>query len=206
MNDAFSLIKLRSEAMNEAARNSDGGMAAVLGLPAETVEEICKTVSESGKYVIAANYNSPVQTVISGTKDALADAEALCKEKKAKRFVRLNVTAAFHSELMKEAAEKFKAGIGDFKFAQPAAGLKVFSNIDGQEMTNFEDMQTYLTKHICSPVRFTKELASMKEAGFTKYVECGGKVLTGLVKKTLDGVEAVSLSDAKDYEIIKAGI
>jgi [acyl-carrier-protein] S-malonyltransferase len=201
---AFKLIKIRQRVMNEAADGQDGGMAAVIGANAETVADVCKTVRESGLYIAPVNYNSPVQTVIAGTSAALAAAEPLLKEKKAKRFMKLNVTAAFHSELMKDAAEKFKEEISGFSF-KPST-VKFYSNLYGSELTDFTDMQSYLSKHICSPVMFTNELSAMKNDGFEKYVECGGKVLTGLVKKTLADVQAYSLSDGKDFADLTAAV
>lgn len=203
---AFRLIKLRSDAMMRVANAGNaGGMAAVIGASPEVIEEACAQVSQSGLYVTPVNYNSPAQTVIAGTNEALAAVEPVLKEKKAKRFVKLNVTAAFHSEIMKPAAEEFKAAIANFTFAAPA--VTFFSNIYGEEITkhitDFTQMPEYLSKHIVSPVRFTSELAAMQAAGVDTFIELGaGKVLTGFVKKTLSDVTAVSLVDATDAEAL----
>ena len=201
--NVFKLISLRAAAMSTADW-TNGKMAAVIGASAEVVGEVCAAVRASGKYVVPVNYNSPVQTVIAGTADALAAAEPLLKEKKAKRVVPLNVTAAFHSGLMKPAADKFKKDIAGFTFDKPR--VKFYANLYGKELTDFSNMKEYLSAHICSPVLFTAELAAMQADGFDTYVECGGKVLTGLVKKTLDGVSAYSVSDGKDFAELKAAV
>ena len=203
---AFRLIKLRSDAMMKVANSgSAGGMAAVIGAAPEVIEEACKQVSDSKLYVVPVNYNSPAQTVIAGTDEALAAVEPVLKEKKAKRFVKLNVTAAFHSEIMKPAAEEFKEAIKDFKFNPPT--VTFFSNLYGEELskhiTDFSQMPEYLSRHIVSPVRFTSELAAMQAAGISTFIELGaGKVLTGFVKKTLSDVTAVSLVDKADAEAL----
>ncbi|GHU47143.1 malonyl CoA-acyl carrier protein transacylase [Clostridia bacterium] len=201
---AFRLIKLRSDAMMEVADSGGtSGMAAVIGAAPDIIEEACAQVRESGKYVVPVNYNSPAQTVIAGTAEGLAAVEPILKEKKAKRFVKLNVTAAFHSAVMQPAADKFKAGAAGFTFKAP--NITFFSNLYGDDIskhiTDFSLLPEYLAKHIVSPVKFTAELAAMSAAGVDRFIELGaGKVLTGFVKKTLSDVTAVSLVDAADAE------
>lgn len=187
--DAFRLIKLRAEAMQKAADNSDGVMCAVIGPAPAEVEAACKS---AGGYVVPVNYNSPVQTVIAGEENAVAAAEEIIKTtSKAKRvkLVRLNVASAFHSEIMRPAADEFLAAAKDFVFAEPKC--EFYSNVKGSRLADFSDMAALLSQHIVSPVRFTDELAAMSAAGFDRFVECGpGKVLTGLVKKTLPEAKA----------------
>lgn len=187
--DAFRLIKIRAEAMQKAADNSDGVMCAVIGPAPAEVEAACKAVDG---YAVPVNYNSPVQTVIAGEESAVAAAEEIIKTTgKAKRIklVRLNVASAFHSEIMRPAADEFLAAAKDFTFAEPTCDF--YSNVKGGRLTDFSDMAGLLSQHIVSPVRFTDELAAMAAAGCDRFVECGpGKVLTGLVKKTLPEVKA----------------
>ncbi len=136
-----------------------------------------------------------MQTVIAGTKSAVDKAAQRLKENGAKRILPLAVSAAFHSELMKPAAGEFMKLISDFKFAEPA--IPFYSNFTGEKRTDFSSMPSYLSAHICSPVLFTKELNTMKNDGFDVFIELGpGKVLTGLVKKTLSGVTALNIEDA----------
>lgn len=197
--DAFRAIKYRSEAMEKAAAANPGGMAAVLGLSADVIESVCDEIKDGGDYITAVNYNSPAQTVIAGTTQALAKAEAALGEKGAKRIVRLAVSAAFHSELMKGAADEFYEKAKGITFTAPDKAF--YCNVYGNKLTDFSDMPSYLAKHICSPVKFTSELDCIKNDGFDTFIELGpNKVLTGLVKKTLDGVTAINVENLKTLE------
>lgn len=193
--DAFRLIKARSEAMDEATRENKGAMAAVMKLAPEKIEEIC---SQAENYVAAVNYNSPQQTVIAGTPEGIAEVSEKFAELKA-RVVTLNVAGAFHSRLMQSAAEKFYETAKNITFKAPQ--VKYYSNVTGGELTDFSDMPSLLAKHIVSPVRFTSELNAMYEAGADCFVEFGpGKTLTGLVKKTLKGVKAINIENLETLE------
>ncbi|MDE5569413.1 MAG: ACP S-malonyltransferase [Ruminococcus sp.] len=193
--DGFRLIKARSEAMEQATQEQKGAMAAVMKIAPEKVEEIC---SQANNYVTAVNYNSPQQTVIAGTPEGIAEVSEKFAELKA-RVVTLNVAGAFHSELMKTAAEKFYETAKNISFKSP--DVKYYSNVTGGELTDFSDMAGLLAKHIVSPVRFTSELAAMQKDGADKFVEFGvGKTLTGLVKKTLKGVTALSIENLESLE------
>ncbi len=193
--DAFRLIKARAEAMEEAARQSKGAMAAVMKLAPEKIEEIC---SQAENYVTAVNYNSPQQTVIAGTPEGIEEVTAKFAELKA-RVVPLAVAGAFHSKLMQSAADKFYEAAKTINFKSPE--VKYYSNVTGGELTDFSDMPSLLAKHIVSPVRFTSELAAMQADGAELFVEFGpGKALTGLVKKTLKGVTAVNIDSLAALE------
>ncbi len=193
MADGFRAIKARAEAMQSCAEKSEGGMLAVLGLEPETIEAVCKQIDG---YVVPVNYNSPVQTVIAGEKTALEKAAAAMKEAGAKRTVPLAVSAAFHSRLMQPAAEQFKEEIKDMVFRRPEVAF--YSNLTGGVLTDFSDMPGYLAKHIVSPVRFVSELELLWSSGCTRFVELGpGKVLTGLVKKTLKDAQTGNIEDEK---------
>ena len=195
LEDAFRLIKARAEAMDEAANAQKGAMAAVMKIAPEKVAEVCDNAKE---YAAAVNYNSPVQTVVAGTPEGIAEVSAVFAEMKA-RVVTLNVAGAFHSKLMQSAADKFYETAKTISFKTPQ--VKYYSNVTGGELTDFSDMASILAKHIVSPVRFTSELAAMQEAGADTFYEFGpGKTLTGLVKKTLSGVNTVNISDVKSLE------
>lgn len=198
LEDAFKIIKLRAEAMDKAAKSSDGSMAAILKIAPEKVEEVC---AEIEGYVVPVNYNSPVQTVIAGEKEAVANACEKFAELKA-RAVPLAVASAFHSKIMQPAADEFASKVNELGITFNKPSVKFYSNVLGTELTDFSDMPSLLTKHITSPVKFTSELAEMEKAGFTKFVEFGpGKVLTGLVKKTLKGVEAFNVESVETLEV-----
>lgn len=188
--DAFRLIKARAEAMDEAARNNKGTMAAIMKISPETVAEICE---KAVNYVSAVNYNSPVQTVIAGTPEGIAEVSEIFKEMKA-RVVPLSVAGAFHSRLMQSAADKFYETAKTINFKTPE--VKYYSNVTGEELTDFTNMPELLAKHIVSPVKFTSELTAMQKDGADRFVEFGaGKTLTGLVKKTLKDVTAFNIEN-----------
>lgn len=195
LEDVFRLIKARAEAMDEAARENKGAMAAVMKLAPEKIEEVC---SAAGNYVAAVNYNSPMQTVIAGTPEGIEEVSEVFAGMKA-RVVKLNVAGAFHSKLMQSAADKFYETARTIGFKAPQ--VKYYSNVTGGELTDISDMPSLLAKHIVSPVRFTSELAAMKEAGADTFVEFGpGKTLTGLVKKTLSDVRAFNIENMETLE------
>lgn len=199
LEEGYTAIKYRAEAMDRAAEANPGAMAAVIGLPAEKIVGICDKIKGEGEYVTAVNFNSPVQTVIAGTKDGIAKASEALKAEGAKRVLPLAVSAAFHSELMKGAAEEFETAVKDMEFKAPK--VKFYSNVTGAELTDFGDMPALMAKHICSPVRFTEELHAMQKDGFDTFIELGpGKVLTGLVSKTLSDVKAVNIENAASLE------
>ena len=195
LEDAYKAIKLRSEAMAKAAEQTGGAMAAVLGCENDVIEKVCSEVSG---FAAPANYNSPAQTVIAGETAAVEEAISKFTEL-GKRCVKLAVSAAFHTKLMQPAAEEFKAAVSGFSFSKP--NVTFYANLYGKELTDFSDMPSYLAAHICSPVRFTDELDCMNADGIEAYVELGpNKVLTGLVKKTFRGANAVNIENAETLE------
>lgn len=188
----FGLIKNRAMCMEKAAVKNGGKMAAVMSPDVALIESICKEVTEGGDYVTPVNYNSKQQTVIAGSESGIAKASEKLTANGVKRVIPLAVAAAFHSEFMKEAAEEFKGLISGVEFKVPEK--KFYSNVTGGLLTDFSNIHDILSRHICSPVRFTDELNAMKEAGIDTFVECGpGKTLVGLVKKTLDDVTASAM-------------
>lgn len=188
----YALIKKRAACMEKAAVKNGGKMAAVLTSDTKTVEAVCAELTAAGSYVTPVNYNSLQQTVIAGSAEGIEKASAALTEKGVRRIVPLAVAAAFHSEYMKEAAAEFAEAIAGTVFSAPK--VKFYSNVLGGELTDFSNMAELLSRHICSPVRFTDELLAMQNDGFTRFTECGpGKTLVGFVKKTLDGAEAAAM-------------
>ena len=186
--DGFKLIKARAAAMQKAAEANSGSMYAIIGLPAEEVEKICE---ETEGYVVPVNYNSAVQTVIAGDTEACEAAAAKFAEMK-KKAIKLNVASAFHSKLMQSAADEF---------IETAKTVDFYSNVLGTKLEDFSAMPDMLAKHIVSPVKFTSELAEMEKAGYENFIELGpNKVLTGLVKKTLKGKNAVNIENNATME------
>lgn len=192
LEDGFKVIKARAEAMDKA---KGGLMYAILKA---TVEDIIKVCNDTEGYVVPVNYNSPVQTVIAGEDVAVLKAVETLTSMKA-RCVKLNVSSAFHSDIMKPCAEEFYNSIKNIEFKNPT--IKFYSNLLGKELTDFSDMPSLLKEHMISPVLFTKELNSMANDGFDTFIELGsGKVLTGLVKKTLKTATALNIEDISTLE------
>lgn len=195
--DGFRVIKARAEAMQKASEAADGAMYAIIGKTAEEIEEVCAGI---GGYVVPVNYNSSAQTVIAGETSAAEKAAAKFTEIGAKA-VKLGVSSAFHSKLMQPAADDFETALRGMGITFNKPSVPFYSNLTGDVQTDFDDMPSKLAKHIVSPVKFTSELNALAEAGYTDYAELGpGKVLTGLVKKTLKGVNAVNVENKKTLE------
>ena len=182
--DGFKLIKARAAAMQKAAEANSGSMYA-----------ICE---ETEGYVVPVNYNSAVQTVIAGDTAACEAAAAKFSEMK-KKAIKLNVASAFHSKLMQSAADEFIETAKTVEFK--TANVDFYSNVLGTKLEDFSAMPDMLAKHIVSPVKFTSELAEMEKAGYENFIELGpNKVLTGLVKKTLKGKNAVNIENNATME------
>ena len=193
--DGFKLIKARAAAMQKAAEGGSGSMYAIIGLDASEVEKVCE---ETEGYVVPVNYNSAVQTVIAGETDACERAAAKFTEMK-KKAIKLNVASAFHSKLMQSAADEFIETAKTISFNEPE--VEFYSNVLGEKLTDFSDMPNLLARHIVSPVKFTSELDKMDKAGYENYIELGpNKVLTGLVKKTLKGSNAMNIENTATLE------
>lgn len=199
--DGFKVIKARAAAMQKAAELNSGAMYAIIGKSAEEIEQVC---SEIDGYVVPVNYNSAAQTVIAGETAAAEKAAEKFTEMGAKA-VKLGVSSAFHSKLMQPAAEEFAPAISGITFNKP--NVEFYSNLTGGLQTDFENMPEKLAKHIVSPVRFTSELAALQAAGYENFIELGpNKVLTGLVKKTLKGVNAANVENVKTLEKALSGL
>ncbi len=192
LEDGFKVIKARAEAMDKA---NGGSMYAILKASVEDITKVCQDVDG---YVVPVNYNSLVQTVIAGEDTAVEKAVEVLSSMKA-RCVKLNVSSAFHSNIMQPCADEFYNAIKDIKFNTP--NTKVYSNLLGKELTDFSDMPSMLKSHMVSAVKFTDELSAMQSDGFDCYIELGpNKVLSGLVKKTLKGVNIANIEDVASLE------
>lgn len=196
VDQVFPMIQFRADAMQDAVAAGEGAMAAVIGVSKEKVEEICAQVTDA--YVTAANYNSPKQTVVSGTAQGVDHAERIAKAQGIS-FVRLAVSAPFHCELMKPAARKLETLFETIEFSDPK--IPVYMNVDGYPVENSERIPEHLVKQAMSPVLWTQTLEHMHEDGFDTFIECGpGKTLSGLVKKTLRGVSVCHVESIKTLQ------
>ncbi len=182
LEDAFRIIQVRADAMQEAVPLGEGKMAAFMGVTSDAVVEICKKVKDD--YVIASNYNSPSQTVVSGTASGVDKAVSIAKEVGIKSIT-LPVSAPFHCELMRPAAERVKECLMGKKFNKSV--IPTYMNISGLVLEEEENLPQILYQQAMSPVFWTQTMQNMYNDGFDVFVECGpGKTLSGLAKKTLD--------------------
>lgn len=192
LDDVLKLVQKRAELMNAAAT---GSMAAVIGMPQEQVEDCVKKAQDAG-IVSIANYNSPAQIVITGETQAIEKACELLKAAGAKRVIPLAVSGAFHSALMKNAAEEFKTYVE--KFEVNDANCTVITNADAAETTLGADFKKKMPEQIYSSVYWTQTVNKMVENGVDTIVEIGpGKVLSGLVKKINPEIKTYNVYDAE---------
>lgn len=177
--DGLKLVYQRAMAMQEACEAQPSTMAAILGLDDEIVENICNEINE---VVVAANYNSPGQIVISGSFEGIDSAIEKLNQAGAKRALKLNVGGAFHSPLMEPAAEKLAAAINNTEFKQPVC--PVYQNVSANPVKDINQIKENLIKQLTSPVKWTQIMQNMINDGATSYTEVGpGNVLQGLIKK-----------------------
>lgn len=181
--EALKLVFLRASAMQKACELAPSGMAAVLGLPDEKVEEICNLIqTETGEVVVPANYNCPGQLVISGSAKAIEIACEKMKTAGAKRALVLPVGGAFHSPLMLPAKEELAKAIEATTFHQPTC--PVYQNIVASAITDSSEIKKNLVEQLTGPVRWSQSVQAMIKDGATHFTEAGpGKVLQGLVLK-----------------------
>ena len=194
--EAFRVIQIRADAMQEAVAPGEGGMAAFVGAAAEQVEALCTKVTKG--YVVAANYNSPVQTVVSGSAAGVDEACELA-EQAGLRCVKLAVSAPFHCAMMEPAARRLEAEFGKMSFNDPS--VPIYMNVDGKPLTDGSSVAALLVRQAMSPVRWVATLENMQADGVDTFIECGaGKTLSGLVKKTLKDVKILRVEDMKTLQ------
>lgn len=178
MEDALRLVTKRGELMQAAADETDGCMAAVLGLSDPTVEQIC---AETEGVVLPVNYNCDGQLVIAGTTDAVSRAVDSCKQAGARRAVPLAVSGAFHTPLMAQAAAQLRSFAESLTVHEPS--MPVYSNTDAQ-ILSIKNLPAHLEQHMISPVRWKELVQNMMADGHTAALEIGpGKTLTGFARR-----------------------
>jgi [acyl-carrier-protein] S-malonyltransferase len=201
--EAVRLVRTRGELMFEAGTKRPGAMAAILGDTAITIEKVCELASVDG-IVVPANFNSPGQVVISGEERAVERAMVLAKEHGAKRAIRLNVSGAFHSPLMAEAAEGLGKALDLAHLADPR--FPVHANVNAQPVEDAALARRLLVEQLTAPVQWMREielLASLYPDAL--YVEMGpGSVLKGLVKKIAPPLTVVGCGTAADVDALLA--
>ena len=177
--DGLKLVSIRANAMQKACQNTEGTMAAILGLPDEIIESSCNDVDGIVK---PANYNCPGQLVISGEIKSVEKACEILKEKGAKRALILPVSGAFHSELMSSAADELKKGIDETEFRKP--DCPIYQNFTGKSEQDPSKIKINLLKQLTGAVLWNQSINKMINDGVKEFYEVGpGNTLQGLIRK-----------------------
>ncbi|MDA8172693.1 MAG: ACP S-malonyltransferase [Nitrospiraceae bacterium] len=190
---ALRTTRLRARLMQEAVPAGEGMMAAILGLSREAVDEVCAALKKG--YAQAANYNCPGQIVISGVTEAVREAMELARERGAKKVVPLQVSVPSHSRLMEGPAKR----LAEFLFLEakinPPA-VPFISNADAIIISKADGLRAALVRQLSNPVKWEDSLRVMKAAGAEVFIEVGpGKVLSGLLKRTLPDCPSFNVED-----------
>jgi [acyl-carrier-protein] S-malonyltransferase len=197
---AIGLVRERGLAMAEAARESDGTMAAILGLDDEVVEQLCAQIEG----VWPANYNCPGQIVVSGEEEAVEELIGKASLLGANRTVRLKVSGAFHSPLVAKAAERLKPAVDRVRFSDPVAP---FMSTVTAKIEPAQRMAGLLVEQVTAPVKFTHAAHGLVKEGVKTFVEVGpGNVLSGLVRRIDRGVKAVSVNNLAGLKKVEESI
>jgi len=187
--DALRILRARGTYMQEACEATPGGMLTVIGLPPDAVARVA---AETGLEV--ANYNSPLQTVLSGHADRIPAAAAAAKAAGAKRALPLTVAGAFHSSLMKPAADRLETFLRDIPIRAPA--VPVWSNVTAAPHADPDSIRRLMVAQVASSVRWSDSFAAMAAAGMDSALELGpGTVLAGLARRIIPAVAVSSVSD-----------
>ena len=197
--DALFLLFERGKAMQEAVPVGQGSMIAVLGLKIDEINDLIKEVKTDGVCEIA-NDNADGQMIISGDNKSINSLEILLKENK-KKFIPLNVSAPFHCSLMKPAAVKMKEKINSVNFEKPL--FDIICNVTSQPENNAENIKKLLIEQICSTVRWRESVINMSKEKITNFIEIGpGKVLSGMIKRTVKNTNCFSINSIDDMKKI----
>jgi [acyl-carrier-protein] S-malonyltransferase len=198
LTDALHVVRFRGELMWQSGVKRAGTMSAIVGLEGNVVEDLCKEASAEG-VVSVANYNSPVQVVISGEPSAVGAASRLAEDRGAKRVVPLKVSGAFHTELMAEAAESLSKVLSKSSISDPR--VPVIANCSAKPVTDSGAVAEALDRQMLSPVLWSDSMRTMQDLGADCFVEVGpGKVLLGLLKRTVKGVSMHSVEDTESLK------
>ena len=199
LEDGLRIIQKRGEYMQSLVPEGSWAMAAVIGLPDEEVERICKEEIKSG-FIVPANYNCPGQVAVSGDKVAITELLEKGKELGARKVVELKTSGPFHTEKLKAASDKLREELDKIEINKDFT-KKVFKNLDAKEYTKEDDIKDILAKHVMSPVRFSKSVENMINQGVDTFVEIGpGKVLSGFIRKINKEVKVLNIQDKESLE------
>jgi [acyl-carrier-protein] S-malonyltransferase len=191
--DAVRTVRNRGQYMQEAVPAGEGAMAAVMGLPLESLQQVCEEAAQ-GEVVSPANVNSPDQIVISGNAKAVERAAELAKQRGAKKTVMLQVSAPFHCALMKPAKDRLANDLASLRFNDPET--PVVSNIDAQPKTSGSASRQAMIEQVTGAVLWSNSIQKLVELGVKTFMEVGpGKVLTGLMRQIDRSQTALNVGD-----------
>jgi [acyl-carrier-protein] S-malonyltransferase len=196
---AARLLRLRGQAMQEAVPVGEGAMAALLGADLALAQKIADAAAQ-GEVCSVANDNDPSQVVISGAKGAIDRAVQIAKDMGAKRAVLLPVSAPFHCPLMQPAAEAMADALS-YVVVQPPS-VPLFANVTAEPETDPDAIRSQLVEQVTGMVRWRESVAHMFEAGVDEFVEIGGKVLGGMVKRIAPDATVMSVVTIEDVEVL----
>ncbi len=202
--DAVKIVQLRGRYMQDAVPAGQGAMAAIIGLEDSLIVEACQKVAQ-GDVVAAVNFNSPGQVVIAGSAAAVERAGVLCKEAGAKRALPLPVSAPFHTELMRPAAERLAELVSATPFGAPVT--PVVHNVTAGTESNSEKIKALMIEQIYSPVRWVECVNTIVAQGVSTTLECGpGKVLSGLNKRISGDLTTLSVEKPDELDAALAAV
>lgn len=191
--NALVLVQKRGQAMQAAADATEGGMVSVIGLDEETVRRLCAEASQ-GELLVPVNFNCRNQIVISGTSAACGRAEALAEKYGAIKAIRLEVTGAFHTEMMSSAAEALAEALAKCEIGEPLE-TRTIANIDAEYYRSGEAIAEGLTKQLTCPILWQQCMERLLADGVEDFYEIGpGRVLTGLMKRIHRKTKVVNVS------------
>ena len=209
MQDAIKLVRERGRLMHHEGTVCPGGMAAVIGMDEEPLQEVCRAVSEQSSahpavdahvgqgQVAVANFNAPGQIVISGEQTALNQAMEMAKARGAKRVIPLAVSGAFHSPVMLPASIGLAKAIAATTVHD--AAIPLIGNITAAPLTLAADIREEIARQIAAPVQWIRTIAYLADAGVTTFIEIGpGQALTGMVKRIAKGANTINIGNAAD--------
>lgn len=197
--DAVQLVRKRGQFMQEAVPVGTGGMAAIVGLPLDEVQELCDRCSTLDSMVQPANMNSPWQTVIAGHKEAVEEVSIKAKKTGAKMAVMLPVSAPFHCSLMKPAEIKLQQELAKTDFQN--LSFPVVTNVEALPISKGYEAREALRRQVCSPVKWVDTMKYLIEQGIRTVIELGpGKVLSGLMRRFDNSINCFQVEDRKTLE------
>ena len=203
--EALRLVRMRSMLMQRAGEERPGAMAAIIGLPADGIEQICREAATAQEPVQAANFNSPEQIAIAGAIPAFHRAMELAKAAGAKRAIPLEVSGAFHSVLMQSARDGLSAAIIDTPIN--SSKIPLIANVTAQPVTKISEIRRLLIDQLTSPVRWSESMEKLVSLGVETFIEAGpGNVLKGLMRRIYRGSTVLNADSVESIDKVVAAV